>query len=133
MGDVGSAFLGLMLVALGLYSAHKGFVSLWSWLILSGVFVVDSTVTLITRVLRGDDWLSAHRSHAYQRSARRLGSHARVTAGVVAINVFWLLPIAFAANENPARGWWLLVVGWLPLTAICAWLGAGRADEEATA
>ena len=133
MGDVGSAFLGLVLIALGLYSAHQGSVSLWSWLILSGVFVVDSTVTLITRILRGDDWLSAHRSHAYQRSARRLGSHAKVTAGVIAINVCWLLPIASSANENTARGWWLLMVAWLPLTALCAWLGAGRqeADESA--
>ena len=133
MGDVGSAFLGLMLIAIGLYSAHQDFVSLWSWLILSGIFVVDATMTLITRFVRGEDWLSAHRSHAYQRLARRLGSHAPVTAGIAVINVCWLLPIAFAANIYPGQAWWLLLAAWLPLVGACAWLGAGRQESESTA
>lgn len=133
MGDVGSAFLGFVLIAVAIYASHRGAVSIWSWLILSGVFVVDSTITLITRVLRGDEWFSAHRSHAYQRSARRFGSHARVTVSVIAINVCWLLPIAFAANENQGHGWWLMTVAWFPLIGVCAWLGAGRHDSEASA
>ena len=51
MGDVGSAFLGLMLVGVGLYSEHQNAISLWSWLILSGVFVVDSKKLLCGNTL----------------------------------------------------------------------------------
>ena len=133
MGDVASAFLGSMLIAVGLYSAHQDFISLWSWLILSGVFVVDSTMTLVTRIVRGEDWYSAHRSHAYQRLAKRLGSHAQVTLGVITLNVCWLLPFAFLANSYPGHGWWLLIAAWLPLVAACARLRPRREEVESSA
>lgn len=94
MGDAGSGYLGLIL---GLLALQAGFVEpslLWSWLILLGVFIVDATLTLVRRLGRGEKVYEAHRSHAYQHASRRYGRHLPVTLGVLAINIFWLLPIA---------------------------------------
>lgn len=125
MGDVGSAFLGFVFAALALFA---GGLSLWGWLILLGVFIVDATWTLLRRVLRGERWYEAHRSHAYQRAARRCGSHLRVSVVVGLVNVLWLLPLAYGAQRWPGYGPALVAVAYVPLLAAAARLGAGRPD-----
>ena len=129
LGDVGSAFLGFCLVALAILTSGDGSISIWSWLCLSGVFIVDATVTLITRIVRRDNWLSAHRSHAYQIASRRYNSHRAVTISVIMINIVWLLPVACAATINPGHGWWLTIVAWTPLTVLSLWFGAGQSTD----
>ena len=104
MGDAGSGFLGLCLGAVGWASVVTGRVTIWVWLILLGVFIVDATVTLLRRLLRGAQVAHAHRSHAYQRLSRKYGSHLRVTMGVLCINLFWLGPCAAIAVSRPLLG-----------------------------
>jgi len=87
----------------------------WAWLILLGVFIVDATVTLVRRLLRGECIYQAHRSHAYQHAARRYGSHLPVTCAVGVINLVWLAPLAYAATQWPQAGVGLLAVSWAPL------------------
>ena len=94
MGDAGSGFLGIILAVLSLQAAWAAPHLLWAWLILLGVFIVDATLTLARRLLRGDKVYEAHRSHAYQFASREIGRHLPVTMVVGAINLFWLLPIA---------------------------------------
>ncbi|MDH3719612.1 MAG: glycosyltransferase family 4 protein, partial [Planctomycetota bacterium] len=130
MGDVGSGFVGFALGALAIVSAQQGLLPIWTWLILAGVFVADATVTVIRRMARGERWYEAHRSHAYQRLARRHGNHRSVTLLVCAVNVAWLLPIAAASASWPDLGWMLTIVAWLPLLVAAAFLGAGLPDEE---
>jgi len=129
LGDVGSAFLGFVLIAIAVFTSGDGSISIWSWLILAGVFVVDATVTLVTRMFRKDDWLAAHRSHAYQKASRRYGSHSRVTIGAITINLVWLFPIAFLATAKPEYGWWLTIAAWAPLIVLSLWIGAGRSND----
>jgi len=129
MGDVGSAFLGFTLIAIAIYTSRAGNVPIWSWLILAGVFIIDATITLVVRIWNRENWLSAHRSHAYQRASRHYKSHAIVTAVVIAINILWLFPVAFLAFTAPEKGWWLTVVAWLPLTITALRFGAGRPDQ----
>ena len=74
MGDAGSGFLGCMVATLALWSSHTAAHLFWSWFILGGCFMVDSTVTLVRRVARGERFNEAHRSHAYQYAARRYAS-----------------------------------------------------------
>ena len=38
----------------------------WFWAILLGPFVVDASLTLARRIMQGERWLMAHRTHAYQ-------------------------------------------------------------------
>lgn len=127
MGDAGSGFLGLMLGALSLQAAVARPVLLWCWLVLLGVFIVDATVTLIRRLLRGERVYEAHRSHAYQHASREFGAHRPVTLAVAAINVLWLMPWAAAIAVGWVDGIVGLVAAYLPLLALALRFRAGRA------
>lgn len=128
LGDAGSGFIGGYLAALGLALSHGTFWNPWAWLILSGVFVVDATFTLVRRLLRGEPVYRPHRSHAYQILARRAGRHWPVTAGTAALNLLWLAPLAWLATVHPAAGVWLLALAWGPLVGLAVWAGAGRPE-----
>jgi Fuc2NAc and GlcNAc transferase len=129
MGDAGSGFLG---ITIGILSLHAGALApplLWSWLILLGVFVVDATFTLLRRLLRGERVYQAHRSHAYQRAARRCGRHLPVTLAVAAINMFWLLPVAACVATGRLDGAAGLLIAYAPLVGAAARLGAGLPER----
>ncbi len=134
MGDVGSTWLAFMVLALALLSVQAGWLSYASWLVLAAVFVTDATVTLITRMLRGERWYEAHRSHAYQRLSRRWqgdrkAGHRSVTLLVAAVNALWLAPWAWACMQWPAWSVMFMVTAYLPLVLAALWLGAGRPDQ----
>lgn len=127
MGDAGSGFLGLMLGALSLQAAVARPVLLWCWLVLLGVFIVDATVTLVRRLLRGERVYEAHRSHAYQHASRDFGAHRPVTLAVAAINLCWLIPWAMAIASGLVEGLVGLVAALVPLLALALRFRAGNA------
>jgi Fuc2NAc and GlcNAc transferase len=129
MGDAGSGFLGITLALLSVQAAGVAPRLLWVWLILLGVFIVDATVTLCRRVLRGDKFYEAHRSHAYQYASRILGGHRPVTLAIGAINVFWLLPVASLVALEKLDGIAGLMVAYLPLVWLAYCYKAG--DRQA--
>jgi Fuc2NAc and GlcNAc transferase len=98
----------------------------WSWLILLGVFVVDATVTLLRRALRGDPFQEAHRSHAYQHAALRFGAHVPVTVATGLINLLWLLPLAVLVAAGYLAGAIGVVIAYIPLVVAALWLKAGK-------
>jgi Fuc2NAc and GlcNAc transferase len=130
MGDIGSGFLGYVLGVFALFSIHYGLLSLWSWLILLGVFIVDATITLMRRILRGERWYEAHRSHAYQHAAQKWKSHKKVVLAVLGINILWLYPLAWVASRYPDFGFFSMAVAMLPLVAISLLLNAGIAPKH---
>ena len=103
MGDVGSAFLGLILASLAVAGAEVdprlalvGILAVWP-------FVFDASFTFVRRAMRRENVLAAHRSHLYQRLVILGYSHGRVTllyaclaalGGVLAI--VWMLGTAIA-------------------------------------
>jgi Fuc2NAc and GlcNAc transferase len=125
MGDVGSGFLGITLVLLAIYASQRAKIPVEVWPILGGVFLVDATVTLLRRLLRGDRWREAHRLHAYQHLARSMRSHRQVTLIVIAVNVFWLFPWAWYAATDVAHEGLYLAAALLPLVAAAILLGSG--------
>jgi Fuc2NAc and GlcNAc transferase len=129
MGDVGSGYLGYVIAVFALAATHADPAAVWIWLILGGVFFADATVTLVRRGARGERVLEAHRSHAYQRCARRWKSHRRVTLAVSAVNLLWLLPCAALAARRPAYAAWLVLVALVPLAALAYAVGAGAREE----
>ena len=131
MGDVGSGFLGLALAALLLAQHAHGGLPIAAAVILLGVFVCDATVTLLVRLLRGERVHEAHRSHAYQRLARRFGSHRAVTLGALAIDLLWLLPMAALAARHPEWSIPVAALALAPLAAAALLAGAGRPDGQA--
>lgn len=131
MGDVGSGFLGLALGGIALYSmSGSNRLTVWPWLILLGVFVIDATYTLARRISGGERWYIAHRSHAYQHAAARYKSHRKVTLSVVWINVFWLSPLAFLAVRFPEIGIYLTVLAFIPLAVLAYYFQAGNPEGE---
>jgi Fuc2NAc and GlcNAc transferase len=126
MGDVGSGFLGFMLAAMGIVASFTAAIPMLVWPILGGVFIADTSVTLLRRLIRGDRWLEAHRMHAYQHAAVRWQGHHFVTMVVVLINVCWLLPWALYVLAEPGRAALALAVSLLPLIALAIVAGAGK-------
>jgi len=133
MGDGGSGFLGLMLAALSLQAAWVEPRLFWSWIILLGVFVVDATVTLVRRVMSGETFYEAHRSHAYQHAADIAGGHRPVVLVVGAINLAWLLPLAALVARGSLDGVVAVVVAYAPLIAAAVMLRAGRPGKKISA
>jgi Fuc2NAc and GlcNAc transferase len=129
MGDAGSGFIGLMLGLLGIWASGAAPQLLWCWAILLGCFVVDASVTLIRRVLRGEKFYEAHRSHAYQYAARKFRSHGRVTLAFGMVNVVWLLPIAMLVANGTLAGWLGLALAYGPLILMALRFKAG--DRQA--
>ena len=128
MGDVGSGYLGYVIAVFAIDSSRATSIGIYAWLILGGVFVVDSTLTLFRRLFRGEPIFQAHRIHAYQWLSRRWGSHSAVTLTVIAVNLAWLLPCAALAVRQSAHAPWICLVALAPV-ALCAILGgAGRPE-----
>lgn len=129
MGDACSGFLGLTLGILALIALKENLALFCAWIICLGVFVVDATYTLIKRVLSGYKMYDAHRSHSYQILSRKWGSHTPVTLAVAAINLLWLLPLAYYTVTQPlAYPEFMVLVAYLPLILIALKLKAGHPD-----
>lgn len=107
MGDSGSGLLGYCFGVLAVASEGRG-PGLLVWALLLGAFGFDATVTLLRRAARGERWYQAHRLHAYQRLAARLGGHMPVTAAFGAVNLI-LGALATVAVLRPP---------WLPATLL---------------
>lgn len=125
MGDAGSGFVGMVL---GIFTIQAAWVMpelFWGWIILLGAFVVDATVTLVRRVLRGDKFYEAHRSHAYQYASRQYKGHVSVSIAFGIINLCWLLPIAVFVSIGWLDGVAGVVVAYLPLVMLAYRFKAG--------
>ncbi len=78
MGDAGSIPLGFMAAAFGILGMLQ---DLWNWvfpLMVFSPFIVDASVTLGRRALRGEKVWQAHRSHYYQRVVLMGASHRQL-------------------------------------------------------
>jgi UDP-N-acetylmuramyl pentapeptide phosphotransferase/UDP-N-acetylglucosamine-1-phosphate transferase len=114
MGDAGSVPLGFLAGAIGLTGWLQDAWPVWfPWLVFSP-FVVDATVTLLKRVLRGERFWQAHRDHYYQRLVRMGWSHRRLAlveyalmagAGMSALLMLGLPPML----QRTALGSWLII------------------------
>jgi Fuc2NAc and GlcNAc transferase len=128
MGDVGSGLLGYAFGVVALASERAGAVPLVVWMLLLAVFIVDATATLIRRVMKGERWYEAHRSHAYQRAVQAGYSHRQVTIAIMGLNVLlavaaigvWAVPSLFPVVV-------ILTMGLL----FAVWYAFGRLESHA--
>jgi UDP-N-acetylmuramyl pentapeptide phosphotransferase/UDP-N-acetylglucosamine-1-phosphate transferase len=115
MGDVGSGSLGLLVFAFSAMLWRIEHALLWPVLLLSSAFVVDASMTLLTRMWRGRRWYTAHREHLYQWLVRRGGTHADADVAYLIWNLLVATPLTWLACSHP----WLA----LPIT-MAAYLAA---------
>jgi len=93
MGDVGSGAIGFLIVAtIWLAAMSRGPRWLAVGLIVASAAIIDTTATLLSRMLAGRRWYSAHREHLYQWLVRSGRSHARVVGYYMAWNLFIAAP-----------------------------------------
>jgi UDP-N-acetylmuramyl pentapeptide phosphotransferase/UDP-N-acetylglucosamine-1-phosphate transferase len=101
MGDVGAIPLGFLTgwLLFDLAVHH----SLAAAVILPLYYATDATLTLVKRIAHGERPWEPHRSHAYQRAARGLGSHAAVVKRIVLCNLV-LIAAAVLSLTQPLAG-----------------------------
>ncbi|MDA1075890.1 MAG: glycosyltransferase family 4 protein [Proteobacteria bacterium] len=125
MGDVGSGFIGLLIGAIVLERSGQTWPLVGS-LILLAVFWFDATYTLCVRMLTGQPFTDAHRSHLYQKLAAIKGH--RWTMGLFwAFALFWLLPLAWLASRYLAWSLVALAAAVAPIAVAAVWFRAGIA------
>jgi UDP-N-acetylmuramyl pentapeptide phosphotransferase/UDP-N-acetylglucosamine-1-phosphate transferase len=135
LGDVGSGSLGFGLATLlALEVAAKPSppsMVQFVFLVPLSAFMIDASLTLMKRIVRGERWWTAHVEHAYQRWAARSQGHVVVTTayaiwtamGVgLMLSVQWLSALAIMTS----------VFAW-HLVAVFAWIrlqGRGRVSSQ---
>lgn len=77
LGDAGSISLGFLAAVLGLFGWQVGSWDFWFPFVVFSPFVVDATVTLVRRALRGERVWRAHREHSYQKLVQIGWSHRK--------------------------------------------------------
>jgi UDP-N-acetylmuramyl pentapeptide phosphotransferase/UDP-N-acetylglucosamine-1-phosphate transferase len=85
LGDVGSLPIGLLLGWCLLELAWQG--QPVAALLLPGYYLADATITLFRRIIRREQFWSAHRSHFYQRATDNGFAVPRVIGEVFALNL----------------------------------------------
>jgi len=70
-------------------------------ILIMSVFIIDATMTLLARVIRREQWYTAHAQHVYQRLIARGWSHRRVLIVYQTINVALVLPAIVLAKMFP--------------------------------
>ncbi|MFO7639921.1 MAG: glycosyltransferase family 4 protein [Candidatus Competibacteraceae bacterium] len=85
LGDTGSTTLGFLAAACSLWGTQARLFPFWVALLVFSPFIVDATVTLLRRLLRGERVWEAHRSHYYQRLVLLGWGHRRTVLAEYAL------------------------------------------------
>lgn len=101
MGDAGSAFLGFSFAAMPFLAKKENVAAVdslvWLAAFLLWMFVFDSAVTVVRRMIRGERFWHAHRSHLYQRLVINGYSHQSVTILYLVLSAFVASATCYAA------------------------------------
>jgi UDP-N-acetylmuramyl pentapeptide phosphotransferase/UDP-N-acetylglucosamine-1-phosphate transferase len=85
MGDAGSTVLGL-LAGIVILKAHvDAILPVWLGVLVFSPFIVDASVTLTTRLLRGERVWVAHKTHYYQRLVESGWGHRKTVLAEYAL------------------------------------------------
>jgi UDP-N-acetylmuramyl pentapeptide phosphotransferase/UDP-N-acetylglucosamine-1-phosphate transferase len=101
MGDVSSAPLGFLLAVLVIWLSDKHADLLIPLGLLHTNFILDTAVTLIRRIVKGERWYESHREHFYQRLTRAGKTHSFVTCWEMALQcvTLFLMTIYLSSPE----------------------------------
>jgi UDP-N-acetylmuramyl pentapeptide phosphotransferase/UDP-N-acetylglucosamine-1-phosphate transferase len=111
MGDAGAAPIGFAAAFAGIEGSVK---DLWPWwypVLVFSPFVLDASITLLRRLLRGERFWQAHREHYYQRLIRLGWGHRRTALA------YYILMLIAGLTAYSARS---MVMPWPPLALLAA-------------
>jgi Fuc2NAc and GlcNAc transferase len=121
MGDAGSGTLGFLFATLAVAAERDVPGSAIDFALLGAPFLLDATVTLLRRLLRGERWYDAHRSHAYQRAVQSGFSHRQVTSAVVLLTCC-MGGLALASAARPHAQLAAAAAGYLIIALAYLWV-----------
>jgi len=121
MGDSGSTVLGLLAGVVILYAHRETILPVWLGLLVFSPFIVDASVTLGTRMLRGEKFWRAHKTHYYQRLVEMGWGHKRTVLAEYALMIA-CSATAVAAIQQPLARQATLIAGWAVLYVILIYL-----------
>jgi UDP-N-acetylmuramyl pentapeptide phosphotransferase/UDP-N-acetylglucosamine-1-phosphate transferase len=110
MGDTGSSTLGLLAAALSLWADRAGLFPLWIAILIFSPFIIDATVTLLRRTIKGERVWEAHRSHYYQRLVQAGWGHRRTVLWEYGLMLLCSLS-AYAAYRASVIVQWVILGG----------------------
>ena len=112
MGDLGASTLGFLAAAFILWAEQQQLFSLWIGLLIFSPFIVDATVTLLRRLLRGEKVWLAHKTHYYQRLVELGWGHKRTVLWEYGLMVLCSLS-ATVSLFLPVYGQGIVLISWL--------------------
>jgi UDP-N-acetylmuramyl pentapeptide phosphotransferase/UDP-N-acetylglucosamine-1-phosphate transferase len=114
MGDIGSTVLGFVIIVLGLYFHNKNVVNFNIWLLITALFWFDATYTLLIRIIQKENFITAHKNHAYQKIIQNGFTHLHTLIAGFGFNiVFFILAILSWYNIlNPVVSLAIVIFIW---------------------
>lgn len=124
LGDVGAVPLGFLAAVFGILGWMNNVWSIGLPLLVFSPFIVDSTVTLIKRLMRGENIWQAHREHYYQRIIQSgLGHRNTALLGYVLMLAVGGSAVWAGQQELTVQYWVAIIWGgiYLILMSISDW------------
>jgi UDP-N-acetylmuramyl pentapeptide phosphotransferase/UDP-N-acetylglucosamine-1-phosphate transferase len=130
MGDTGSSVLGLLAGGMSLWGVVDRVFPFWAAILAFSPFIVDASVTLVRRLLRGERVWQAHKTHYYQRLVQSGWGHRKT------VMVEYGLMLACGASavlgmQVGTASQWLILVGWCLIYPVLMLL-VSRLERRAT-
>ena len=135
MGDAGSIPLGFLAACMGLSGWHTGIWPLWFPILVFSPFIVDTSLTLIRRTLRGERIWQAHRSHYYQRLIQSGWSHrktALIAYGLMLICGISAVSLIFANTSGQSIVLLLIALLYMVLIVVVERISRRYSEQQKT-
>ncbi len=117
LGDVGSLPIGLLTAWLLILLASRGY---WAAaLLLPLYYLADATLTLLRRLVNGEPFWQAHRTHFYQRATDNGLGVGQVVTQVFAVNIAL---VVLAVTTVAASSVWISATALVAGAAAVGWL-----------
>jgi UDP-N-acetylmuramyl pentapeptide phosphotransferase/UDP-N-acetylglucosamine-1-phosphate transferase len=120
MGDSGSIPLGFLSAALGLMGWKHNLWPLWLPVLVFSPFIIDATITMAKRLVKGEKIWQAHRSHYYQRLVLMGWGHRKTACAEYVLMMLAGLTAILLLGISPS-GQFLGLIVWCVIYCILAW------------
>lgn len=133
MGDSGSLFLGSLFIIFPVYTIINLMIPIWTWLILMSILYVETTVTLISRIIDKKDILKErHNYHAYQQLILKYSDHSKPARVSIFIQIILVLPLSVISYtyNSPLVGLITSVLIIVPMIFVFYFFGPREARKK---
>ena len=120
LGDVGSVPVGFLAGWLLFSLSSEG--NLIATVILPLYFIIDSSFTLIIRLVKFEKVWEPHRDHFYQKAVSNGKSHSEISFAVAVTNLLLIGLLAFVDSDF---GFWVVICGLGIVGILIFWMVAG--------